>query len=251
MSISRLRAAFFMDVQLEIRTFTKKSTMTRKCFLMLCCCFWALGLCAQQTSVKKPSRNPELEGIVLTYHADFLQGLPSSPVDFREWRSGGVSLSFLGNLKLGNQSRWSLAAGLGIANRHYFTNILDWTVAGSLTPDTVVIKNKHVVTTLELPVEFRFTTRQNGKVKPFKFVAGFNFGYVIGFRHKWVEGSLVNIISGDASNFALIDWRPGLTARVGYHRMAISGYYGLTDLFGQTAVYQGVRPWSIGLSLTL
>lgn len=206
---------------------------------------------AQQTVGKKPSRNPELEGIVLTYHADFLQGLPASQVAFQAGRSGGVSLSFLGNLKLSPQSGWSLAAGLGISNRHYFTNIRDWTVAGGLYPDSITIKNKHVVTTLELPVEIRYTTRQNGNIRPFKFVAGFNFGYVIGFRHKWVQGRLVNIVSGDASNLALNDWRPGLTARIGYHRVAVSGYYGLTDLFGATAIYQGVRPWSVGLSLTL
>jgi len=206
---------------------------------------------AQETAAKKPSRNPELEGIILTYHADFLKGLPGSPVDFQEGRSGGISGSVLGNLKFNPESRWSLAAGLGISNRHYFSNIQDWTVATGIYPDTVTIKNKHVVTTLELPVELRYTTRQQGNLKPFKFVVGFNFGYVIGFRHKWVQGRLVNIVSGDASNLALNDWRPGITGRIGYHRIAISGYYGLTELFGASAVYRGVRPWSVGLSLTL
>lgn len=206
---------------------------------------------AQQSSTKKPSRNPELEGIILTYHTDFLQGLPGAPVKYRAGRSGGVSLSVLGNLKFKPESSWSLAAGLGISNRHYFTNIQDWTQANGLYPDTAVDKNKHVVTTLELPVEIRYTTKPQGGLKPFKFVAGFNFGYVIGFRHKWVQGRLVNIVSGDASNGALNDWRPGLTARIGYHRMAVSGYYGLTELFSGAAVYRGVRPWSVGLSLTL
>ncbi len=219
-------------------------------FLLLCCCWPLIGL-TQQVVEKKPSRNPELEGIILTYHADFLQGLPGAPVDFKEGRSGGLSLSILGNLKFGPQSNWSLAAGLGMSNRHYFTNIQDWTVTNGLYPDTTSFKNKHVVTTLELPVEIRFTTKPKGNLKPFKFVAGFNFGYVIGFRHKWVQGRLVNIVSGDASNLALIDWRPGLNGRIGYHRMAVSGYYGLTELFGGSAVYRNVRPWSVGLSLTL
>jgi hypothetical protein len=173
-------------------------------------------------------------------------------VQYRAGRSGGVSLSVLGNLKLNSTSRWSLAAGLGISNRHYFTNIQDWTQTAAFYPDSLQIKNKHAVTTLELPMEIRYTTRQQGNLQPFKFVAGFNFGYVIGFRHKWVQGRLVNIVSGDASNQALNDWRPGLTGRIGYHRVAISGYYGLTDLFGASAVdYQSIRPWSVGFSLTL
>jgi len=213
---------------------------------------WPAMSWAQAANIKKPSRNPELEGIVLTYHADFLQGLPGAPVNYRAGRSGGFSLSFLGNLKFSPESKWSVAAGLGMSSRHYFSNIQDWTLANSLYADSLGIKNKHVVTTLELPVELRYTTRQNGKLKPFKFVAGFNFGYVIGFRHKWVQGRLVNIVSGDASNQALNDWRPGLTGRIGYHRVAISGYYGLTELFGAGApAYRNVRPWSVGLSLTL
>lgn len=219
-------------------------------FLLMSCWLGKYGF-AQETAAKKPSRNPELEGIVVTGHFDFLRGLPGNPVEFREGRSAGISLSVLGNLKFQPQSRWSLAAGLGIANRHYFTNIQDWTQANGLYPDSLNVKNKHVVTTLELPVEIRYTTRQQGNLKPFKFVAGFNFGYVIGFRHKWVQGRLVNIVSGDASNLALNDWRPGLTARIGYHRMAVSGYYGLTELFGGSAVFRGIRPWSVGLSLTL
>ncbi len=225
--------------------------MIRPLLFLLCnFCFFS-DIWAQEVAAKKPSRNPELEGIVLTTHADFLKGLPGNPVDFREGRSAGISLNVLGNLKFQAQGPWSLAAGLGISNRHYFTNIRDWTQLNGIYPDSLGIKNKHVVTTLELPVEIRYTTRQQGKFKPFKFVAGFNFGYVIGFRHKWVQGRLVNIVSGDASNLALNDWRPGLTARIGYHRMAVSGYYGLTELFSGAAVYRRVYPWSVGLSLTL
>lgn len=200
---------------------------------------------------KKPSRNPELEGIVFTVHNDFLNNLPGNPVKFRAGRSSGVTLSILGNQKFNPESRWSVAAGLGISSRHYFSNIQDWTVAGALYPDSPAVKNKHIITTLDLPLELRFSTREKGKIKPFKFVAGFNVGYVIGYRHKRSIGQLMNITSGDNSNRALIDWRPALIGRVGYHRIGISGYFGLTDLFGPTSVYQGVRPWSVGLSLLL
>jgi hypothetical protein len=227
----------------------------------LCGLFILLLLCnglamAQQTNTpkklsKKPSRNPELEGIVFTVHNDFLLNLPGSPVKFRNGRSSGVTLSILGNQKFSAESRWSVAAGLGISTRHYFSNIQDWTIAGALYPDSPAVKNKHIITTLDLPLELRFTTREKGNIKPFKFVAGFNVGYVIGYRHKRSIGQLMNITSGDNSNRALIDWRPALTARIGYHRIGISGYYGLTDLFGPSAVYPGVRPWSLGISLLL
>jgi len=217
----------------------------------------SVAVLAQQTSSstaalleKKPSRNPDLEGIVLTYHADFLRGFPASPANFREGRSGGVTIAFFANQRLG-KSRFSFAEGVGISTRHYFSNIQDWTVAGTFYPDSPEVKNKHMVTTIDLPLEFRFTTREKGNLKPFKMVVGFNFGYVIGFRHKRTLGNVVNITSGDASNRTVNPWRPAFTARIGYHRMAISGYYGITELFGDGAAYRNIRPWSVGISLTL
>ncbi len=228
--------------------------LRRLLYLLLLYCFITnvqAQSSASQMLQKKPARNADLEGIVLTYHADFLAGLPGSPVKYREGRSGGATLSVFANQRLGKNSRWSIAEGLGISTRHYFSNIQDWTISGVFYPDSPAVKNKHVITTLDLPLELRYTTRERGNLKAFKFVVGFNFGYVISYRHKRVLGRLVDISSGDASNLALNDWRPALTARLGYHRMAVSGYYGLTDLFGSMAAYRGIRPWSVGLSLTL
>lgn len=201
---------------------------------------------AQQS--KKPSRNADLEGIVLTYQMDFLRGFAGAPVQLRQLRSGGFSFTFYFNQKFG-QSKFSYAAGAGLSARNYFSNLRDWQT-GAVWPDSPEVKNKHVFTTFELvPLELRYTTRVGASGKTFKVSAGLNVGYTNSLSRKSVLGSLMEKYKGRADMLDLDPWRTAVIARVGYHRLGLSAYYGLNDWFKTNAI--NGRPWSLGVSLLL
>lgn len=197
---------------------------------------------------KKPSRNADLEGIVLTYQMDFLRGFAGAPVQLRQLRSGGFSFTFYFNQKFG-QSKFSYAAGAGLSARNYFSNLRDWQT-GAVWPDSPEVKNKHVFTTFELvPLELRYTTRVGASGKTFKLSAGLNVGYTNSLSRKSVLGSLMEKYKGRADMLDLDPWRTAVIARVGYHRLGLSAYYGLNDWFKTNAI--NGRPWSLGVSLLL
>jgi hypothetical protein len=198
---------------------------------------------------KKPSRYPELEGVVLTYQMDFLRGFPGAPYQYRQLRSGGFSFAFYVNERLGT-SRFSYAAGIGLSSRNYFTNLKNWK-SGDIWPDSPAVKNKFVFTTYEvIPVEIRFTARNgSNQLKAFKASAGLNVGYTGSLGTKSVLGSFTQKFKGREDLLDLNPWRIGLQGRLGYHRLGISVYYGLNNWF-QTNVING-SPASLGLSLLL
>lgn len=198
---------------------------------------------------KKPSRNPDLEGLVLTYHMDFLRGLPGGDVSLNQLRSGGFSFLFYWNQRFG-KSNFSYAAGLGLSSRNYFSNILNW-ADGSVWADSLnVEKNKHVFTTYELvPIELRFSSRPTARFKSFKLSSGFAVGYTGSLGSKTVRGRLIEKYKGRPDMLDLDPWRLGIVARVGYHRLGLSLYYGLNDWFRTNQV--NAKPMSVGLTLML
>lgn len=197
---------------------------------------------------KKPTRNPDLEGLVLTYQMDFLRGFPGAPYSYRQLRSGGFSFTIYFNQRFG-KSNWSYAAGAGLSSRNYFTNLNNWKT-GAVWPDSPEVKNKFVFTTYEVvPLEIRYTTRPRGNKKSLKLSAGLNIGYTASLGSKSVLGSLTQKFKGREDMLDLQPWRYALIARAGYHRLGISWYYGLNDWFVSNPI--NGRPMSVGVSLLL
>jgi hypothetical protein len=102
--------------------------------------------------------------------------------------------------------------------------------------------NKFVTTYLEIPIEFRFITK--GK-HPFRLAAGFRVGYMIGNHQKIID------TEGKRKYYAFDDmekFRYGVSARIGYSYVQLTGYYSLVPLvdYGTEVV-----PVSIGLAFTL
>lgn len=197
---------------------------------------------------KKPTRNPDLEGLVLTYQMDFLRGFPAAPYSYNQLRSGGFSFTIYFNQRFG-KSNWSYAAGAGLSSRNYFTNLINWKT-GTVWPDSPEVKNKFVFTTYEVvPLEFRYTTKPRGNRKSLKIAAGLNVGYTGSLGSKSVLGSLTQKFQGREDMLDVQPWRYAFIARAGYHRLGLSFYYGLNDWFVTNPI--NGRPMSLGLSLLL
>lgn len=121
-------------------------------------------------------------------------------------------------------------------------------------------KNKNVTSTslsatwLELLFpEFRINTNRNAPE------AGFwaSLGGIIGMR--WGRATqYVNykqhgedVQTTRSESFNLSDYRLGFTARVGWNGISIFYIQALTDLFKESMEPNGIRPWSIGVSISI
>ena len=103
-------------------------------------------------------------------------------------------------------------------------------------PDTVnYTRNKIVLTTVNVPIEFRLRTNKDKKNNTWKFAAGVKGGINIGSHTKYV-GQDPTDISEDikVKNYQLPNitkFRYGLTGRVGYGNYNLGVYYGLNNVF--------------------
>ncbi|MCX6271098.1 MAG: outer membrane beta-barrel protein [Bacteroidetes bacterium] len=108
-------------------------------------------------------------------------------------------------------------------------------------------KSKISVTYWDFPFEFRYEA-QSG----FRLGLGMKFGFVLSSLSKYkgddLDGAGIKIKEKTKDLRNMEKWRYGLTARIGYKRMELYGYYSLTNLFKKD---QGpeLSPISIGISL--
>lgn len=122
-------------------------------------------------------------------------------------------------------------------------------------------KNKLATSYLELPLEFRFRTGRKKRVaawraqadpeelvRPqFKFYLGAKVGYAINVHSKTRDDDGKRKIFGVDH---LYPWRYGLTARIGFGAVTISGFYSLTPLIKEGRGTQ-VIPYSLGIGILL
>ncbi|BDC97736.1 porin family protein [Persicobacter psychrovividus] len=176
----------------------------------------------------------------------------------------------------------SFNAGLGISiNNWAFQDQVGITTDRSNTGEQVTVisdnatdfpfanmsqikKSKLTVTYLDLPLEFRYTSKGADGNRGFRFAAGGKVGYRLGGGNS--KQTLK--IDGDKKiykakeDFFLNDWRYGLTSSIGYSWFNVSFYYGLSDIFQSNklrsngdltpsgAIDTG-NPYEIGITLDL
>lgn len=168
----------------------------------------------------------------------------------------GKSNTFFGAFYLEQKLKksFSIAEGLGIANRNYHTNLSYWKTGkpDSITflNDTSFTKNKLTVTSLELPIELRFTSNPNSEDKSWKFAVGFSFGLNLSIAKKtnYLNGEIIKL-KRTADLTDAIPFRLGATARAGYNNFGVISYYGLNPIF-RTGTYT-MNPFYLGAYLIL
>ena len=173
--------------------------------------------------------------------------------------SSGINVSYLYNL-IGEHSNICLAAGAEVSSQNFFIDATPELNAGFVNfiniPDSINYKkNKLSTTYIEIPFEIRFrTNKSNRKGKSFKIFAGFKVGYLVNNHIKYKgdsfdgSGKEIKIKQYNIDNIQ--KYRYGITARIGYGKFNITGFYPLTQLFEKDKG-PDIIPISIGLSVFL
>ena len=147
----------------------------------------------------------------------------------------------------------SFAAGIGISSHNVHHNGFfakdtvegrEMTVLEAFPQNYNYRKNKHSVTFIEVPLEFRIRTRGPNQ---FKLFLGGKVGYLVNYHYK------IDDDEGKRKFYDLDGINPiryGVTARIGYNSWNIFGFYSLTP-FIQDGKGDEIIPYSIGLSFFL
>ena len=156
-----------------------------------------------------------------------------------------------------SQSSLAIGPGIGTDNINFNKTTVDLAnkTGVTFTADSLIQykKNKLATGYLEVPLEFRYSTKPTDMNAGWKFAIGAKVGTNIDAKIKSKIDLDANGRGGyflktkDKRNMNGI--RLAAIARVGYGNLSLFGSYTLTDLF-KTGFGPKVRPFSIGLTLS-
>jgi hypothetical protein len=156
--------------------------------------------------------------------------------------------------------RLSVAIGPGIGTDNIFfketTIDINNRRAVEFNRDTVNKYKKYKLATgwLELPVELRWSSNPANMNSGLKFALGAKVGTLLDARTKAKVDLDEN---GDGGYIEKIKSKPlfngtrlALTGRIGYGNLSVFGTYTFTEVFREGQGPQGIRPFSVGLTLS-
>ena len=199
--------------------------------------------------LKKMKKLP-VDTIVIDLFSDLWM---KKPDDFKsKWYNRGLDISTMGNIPFSKVSKLSFAFGVGISIDNLYSNYTfnpsnNPSNSFSLINSTSIPTYHNSKLTLvygDVPLEFRFKSKKDNQ-------SGFNF--TIGGKVGWLLDShtkLFGSAEGRVKEHFVPDVqknRYGITARIGYGKVYLFGYYSLTTLFSKTAIE--MYPISIGISI--
>lgn len=220
-----------------------------------------IALCAVlislQATAQKSTQLPKLpkkDGtFIATLNFDNYLDLPDDAIEIDAFGSRGFAMLFMGQKNFGG-SGFSIAWGLGLTSHNVRSNsVITYNADKSETmflplPDSVEYdKNKLVTNFFDQTLELRFKTRANSKQQSFFIHAGFKIAELIQSHTKFKDDD------GKTKNYKIANlttFQYGPTARIGFGRVAVSGFYSLTPLF-KDGKGPEATPISIGLSFLL
>ena len=151
------------------------------------------------------------------------------------------------------------AVGIGYSHSKYFNNgyitqidtatgadYSTFQTISSVKSDSSYKRNSYTTNYFDIPVEIRFRSTPNEKGHSWKASIGFKVGFRLNSytTTKTDKGRYSDFIQPN-----LISTRYGITARFGYGRVGLVGYYGLTRLFEANKGHE-IIPYSIGFTIS-
>jgi len=189
---------------------------------------------------------------------DIWQGVPDS-ISVKPFNLG-TSLYVLYGDQIG-KSNLSYAIGLGITAHNLKSNALIevdtsnnlsvskfYKIPSKVNGESISYKrNKLSVVYLDIPMELRYKTKND-----MKFALGFKLGFLVGSHTKYkgddLDGGTEShkIKQSDVKNLESMNY--GITGRIGYKWINLTGYYSLANIFKKDKGPE-VYPISIGIAL--
>jgi hypothetical protein len=241
-------------------------------FLVVALIF-ATNLAAQdkedQGNKNKNGKLEQGDRIVVDLFTDLWQKLPSSSQMSTTWFNRGINVYGMRDLPLG-KTNFSIGLGAGISCHNLYSDGIiarevdtNLTYTGkmvfqkipskSVTGTDVSYKvNKLTVVYVDIPVEFRFRTKNS----QFKFAVGAKGGMMLGSHSKYSGDDFsnpidptINIKEKQNGIPNIMGYHYGALARVGWKYVSLSAFYSLTPLFKKDKGPE-MYPISVGITIT-
>jgi hypothetical protein len=239
---------------------TEMSISTKKLGILLLLITLGGAAFAQGTpEVTQKKGRPNIPG---TFQVDFGFNMPTEKSGFNTkfFGSTTTNIYYFYDKRLG-KSHFSIHPGIGFGlERYKFDG--DKTLGYNETMDTVSMvnsvlpnlkKSKLITNYIDIPLEFRWSTRPDDPNRSFKVSLGFKFGvlYDSFTKQKYSQDGEGKKIK-DKQNFNLYPIRYGPYLRIGAGNISVYGYYSLSPLFRPgigPGGNQDINNFTVGLSL--
>ncbi len=227
---------------MELAIGVKRFRMEKKSSLIFTFLLVCIGLFGQESQSIRPA--DKLDRLILELQNDRWLDVPEE-IELRDY-SPGFSVFYMTDNPLLRENL-SFAWGIGISSINVHHN-------GTLIPDstnhhielyplpdgTSYRKNKTSATYLDLAAEFRIRT--NG-ARRFKIMLGARGGALVNLHQKFKDDE--STVKMRERKYAL-PYHYGLTARIMFSRIGVSGFYGLSTLFKHSESTE-LYPVSLGI----
>lgn len=185
--------------------------------------------------------------IVLDVNYDAWTKAPGGVV--QQFRSPGFNLYLIWDYPVG-YGPFSLAIGGGLSTHTVQSNAavmynLDGSYTSLVPRTTHYTVNKLVLNYAEVPLEIRLRTKG---AHSFKMAVGGKVGYAYSIHTK------IDDDDGKRKIYRIKNVDPlryGITARIGYNKFNVQGFYALSELFKKGKGEPGMVQYSIGLGILL
>jgi len=226
----------------------------------------ATNVLAQTPETPKKAGRPDIPGTFVV-EIGVNRGLDApSKFSLGLWGSRTVNLYYQYDIPI-LKSKFSFVPGIGLSlERFNFKGlrVLGYDAEDSLsllTPANAGItglkKSQLVTNFVELPLEFRYTSKPEDPARSFKVAVGGRIGYLYESFNKLKykeEGDLIRV--KDKQRFNLNEFRYGVSGKIGVGNFSLFGYYNLNNLFedgkglGEKGQIVDFPTFTVGISLS-
>jgi hypothetical protein len=216
---------------------------------------------ANYKKIKLPNRPSD--HLMIQFSSDHWTGMTDSISSHQKGFSRGFNAYFMLDKPFKSSPKFSIGFGLGVSTSNIFfkRENIDLKTASTLLPFTAVDSTNHfkkyklATTFIEVPLEFRFTSKPLEPNKSFKIALGAKVGAVVNTHTKGKilqdknNSTIVSYTQKENSNRLINGTRFTGTARIGYGIISLFGNYQLNNI-----LKDGAGPvmhlYQIGLTLS-
>ena len=230
--------------------------------LVLISCLPAFSQTAKEKK-NKEILNRSGDHIMIQLSSDHWLGAPDTVTSHIKGIARGLNAYVMYDKKFKADPRFSIAGGLGVSTSNIYFKKMDVDIAATKTTlpftktDSVDNYKKFKLSTafLEIPIEFRFSSKPETPGKSVKVALGIKIGTMLNAHTKakilrTASGSVLsNAIDKVSTKSYFNTTRIAATARVGYGNFSLFGSYSLTTMF-KTGVAADVKLLQVGLTIS-
>ncbi len=243
--------------------------MKKIVFVVTSCLFFTFAF-SQDTPVNAPETsktiklpNRSADHLMIQLSSDHWTGMPDSISNHQSGFSRGFNAYFLLDKPFRSSPKFSLGIGVGIStsNISFKKMYVDLKAGGAVLPFTAADSTNHFkkykLSTgyVEVPLEFRFTSKPLEPNKSFKIALGAKVGAIVNAHTKGKDlqdknNNSINSYTQKENSKRLINGTRFMgTARIGYGIISIFGAYQLNNLLKDGAG-ANMKLYQVGLTLS-